>query len=104
MKILFWCLVLLNLTDFWLTTLIIKKGGVEANPLVLWFIEQFGYIGILYAKIPFLAVMGYVIYFGWNQLSPTFAKFAEYGIWSAVAIYITVNLWSLGIYGTILYK
>ena len=104
MKILFWCLVALNLTDFWLTALIIKNGGSEANPIVNWFIEQYGIFGIVLFKAPFLLILGYAIYFTWDKLSATFLKIVEPGICAIVGMYIILNLYSLGLYALMLHK
>ncbi len=104
LKILFWMLVALNLTDFWLTTLILKHGGAEVNPLQAWFIDTFGNMGILVFKAPFLLILGYSVYFMWDKLSESFAKLAEGAIWGVVGIYILLNLYSLGLYAFMLHK
>ena len=104
MKIIFWCLVALNLTDFWLTSLILKNGGLEANPIMRWFIDQYGIYGILVFKLPFLMILGYSIYFLWDKLSVPFAKVAEWSICGVVGIYILLNLYSLGLYAFMLHK
>jgi hypothetical protein len=94
----FWCLATLNMLDFWLTSMILKNGGYEMNPIPLWFIDQFGIVGILYLKIPFLLALGYAIYFKWGQLSPGFLKFAEPMVYLCVIVYSIVVAWSVGIY------
>ena len=98
MKILFWCLAALNLLDYWLTTLILKSGGEEVNVLVNWFIVQFGTIGILYFKAPFLLILGYAIYFKWDVLSEGFRNFAEPMVAICVCLYTVLVAWSVGIY------
>lgn len=104
LKVFFWVLVLLNLTDYWFTTLIIKVGGWEANPLQSWFVSTFDTYGILVLKAPFLLVLGYSIYFLWDKLSDSFARYAEWGVYASAVVYLVLNLYSLGLYLHILNK
>jgi hypothetical protein len=98
MKLVFWSLAALNLLDYWLTSLILKSGGYEMNPLQNWFIEQFGTIGILYLKVPLLLILGYAVYFRWHELSEGVCKFAELLMYTSVGLYCIVVTWSVGIY------
>lgn len=68
------------------------------NPIPNWFIEQFGTIGILYLKIPFLILLGYAIYFRWGELSEKFRKRVEPLLYACVGVYSFVVVWSVGIY------
>ena len=68
------------------------------NPIPNWFIEQFGTIGILYLKIPFIVALGYAIYFQWDELSPGFRKLAEPALYICVGVYTLVVAWSTWIY------
>jgi len=104
MKILYWCLVALNLADFWLTSLILTRGGSEANPYVAWFIEQFGHIGIIYAKAPFLLILGIIIYGFWDHIRPSVQESMHNIILLVVGAFILLNLYSLGLYATMLNK
>lgn len=104
MKILFWCLVALNLIDFWLTSLILNYGGEEFNPYVAWYIEQFGHIGIIYAKVPFIIILGVIIYGFWNRIRPMVQESAHSVLLLVVGAFIILNLYSLGLYVSILNK
>jgi hypothetical protein len=54
-------LVALNIFDWMATDLIIWLGGREANPIMLAVINRWGTIGILYAKLPVLAVIALLV-------------------------------------------
>ena len=104
MKTLFWCLVALNLTDFWLTSLILDSGGIEYNPYVNWFIEKFGHIGIIYAKAPFLIALGIVVYGFWDHVRPKMQDSMHNIILLVIGAFICLNLYSLGLYAYMLDK
>ena len=100
-KLLFWGLVALNGLDVLITVLVLLAGGSEANPLVQMFITQFGYIGITIAKIPPLALLGYIIYYKWNQIRPKFQNIIRWWlvamniVFAGVATYSVVLLLTL---------
>lgn len=104
MKILFWCLVALNLTDFWLTSLILNSGGEELNPGVAWFIETFGHVGIIYAKVPCIVILGVIIYGFWNRIRPVAQEVLHNILLFVIGVFICLNLYSLGLYASMLDK
>lgn len=59
------CIViwLLNIFDFYSTSIIIYMGGEELNPIADWCMKQVGIIGgLLILKIPFLCLLTYATY------------------------------------------
>lgn len=66
--VLYWLLVGFNIADYVITRLILEKGGSEANPFVLTFINIFGPIGIIIAKIPPLVLLGVMVFRYWYDL------------------------------------
>ena len=104
MKIIFWCLTVLSLTDFWLTSLILNLGGEEINPLIKMSIESVGNLGILYFKIPSLLMLGIIVYFFWHQIRPKLQIIYQNIIFITACGYMIMNLYSLGLYISILNK
>jgi len=93
-KALFWVLVMLNLLDVWLTSQILNLGGRELNPIMIFFIDQFGHIGLIIGKFP-IVILGVVIYFYWDKVrkhiqegTMTFLRTVNY-------LFVAVNSWSL---------
>ncbi len=66
--VLYWMLVAFNIADYFLTKLILERGGAEANPFVLFFINMFGPIGIIIAKVPPLILLGVLLFRYWHDI------------------------------------
>jgi hypothetical protein len=90
--VMFWVLVVLNITDLGFTTYILHHGGEEANPYVNYLIQQFGVIsGILLAKVPPFVLLGYILYNHEDKIS---SPIMPYIFGSIIMIYLWVNVYS----------
>lgn len=89
----FYILVGLNIADLGFTAYIIYHGSEEVNPLVNYLIQQFGIIGgILVAKVPPVAILGYILY---NHVGTIKSLIIPYMLGGAIIIYCIVNVYSL---------
>jgi len=90
--LLFWVIVLLNITDFGLTYIILQHGGGEANPYVDYLIQQLGVsIGISIAKFPPLMFLGYIIYNHEDKIKSPIITYIMMGV---IIVYFIVNVYS----------
>ena len=92
---LFWILVVLNIADVSFTTMILNRGGEEANPYVNFFIQQFGTTwGILIAKVPPFVWLWYIIYKLGNRVTANDAKYTSYALGIIILGYVYLNIYS----------
>ena len=100
-RVAFWWIVFFNIVDAALTALILQSGGVELNPIMLWHINTFGLMGLVYGKTVVLLALGLVVYRLWDRLTDrakiwmpralvTIAVFM-----SGLAVYSSVVLYNL---------
>lgn len=99
--VLFWLLVALNWLDFWLTSQILLNGGVEANPIVDYFIHLFGNVGIIAAKAPALALVGLLVHVLWDKINEKWQGILHRCLHLLCWLFITLNAYSTGIYLTV---
>ncbi len=69
--VLYWMLVGFNILDYFITKQILELGGSEGNPFVLFFINMFGPIGIIVAKVPPLVLLGVMLFKYWYEIRHT---------------------------------
>ena len=87
--ILYICLLVLNVADYVITTMILRYGGVEENPIQLYMIDTFGNIGMLYLKMPLLVILGIILY------HTAITRRIINALAAANVIYALVIIWSL---------
>lgn len=85
-------LVCLNIFDYLATDLILLAGGSEANPIQQNIINEYGSIGILYLKAPFLFALG-VILLAWNRYTRETQRTLEIGMFVCTTIYCLLAVW-----------
>ena len=59
---LFGLFVVANGLDAYLTHQIVRRGGVELNPIVQWFLNRWGVYGLILHKWLFVSSVGLLIY------------------------------------------
>lgn len=96
---LYWILVLLNVVDTLLTTVIIENGGGEVNPIIDSAISFLGLpYGIIAVKFPLLVLLGYLLYKYDSKLSSNLVRgslFAVLAVYSAVVTYSFILIQSI---------
>ena len=100
-KVAFWWIVFFNVVDAGLTALILQSGGTELNPIMLWHINLFGLMGLVYGKAVVLLALGLVVYRLWGRMTDrakTWTPRALVAIavfMSGLAVYSSVVLYNL---------
>jgi len=92
-RLLFWLVVVLNLTDCVMTTLIIGAGGYEANPVVDMFLVRFGAVGVVFPKLLPIMVLGVLVYTV-SEKYPLLTK----GLYLVSGVYATLVLYQVGLF------
>ena len=63
LKLLFFIVVILNILDVGTTITFLEYDiSEEGNPLMVWVLEKFGYLGMFFSKAFFISWLGLVIY------------------------------------------
>ena len=74
---------LLQLGDYWTTTKVIKRGGVETNPIVVRSMEIFGeQAGLILAKLWVVLLLSAMEYCGYMD-----GQYAESMLWGMNVFY-----------------
>ena len=96
-------LVCLNIFDYMATDLIIMAGGYEANPLQNMMIQEYGTIGIMYFKTPFLVMLaGFLMM--WDKFQVEAQRSLEIGLFVCTVIYCFLAVWHCILMTLILYR
>ena len=96
-------LVVLNIFDYLATDLIIMGGGLEANPLQNMMIQEFGTIGIMYFKTPFLFALAILLML-WDKYTRETQRSLEIGMFVCTAIYCFLAVWHCVLMTLILHR
>ena len=91
--------VILNIADTLLTIAIMEAGGSEANPYVDWYIQQFGYIGIVIAKVIPFSVLGFT-FLKYHEVGPYIREVIHRGLYFVCMAYSVLVCYAT--YGTYL--